>query len=262
MQLENKTIVLTGAAGGMGRAIAVALDKAGARLLLTDLAADRLQDLQCELGGCHQVVAADLGDAAGRAKLMDACHRVGSVDVLINAAGISEFTMLDSQIAERIEKQTTINLVVPMILCKEILPLLRQRPEAAIVNIGSTFGSIGYPGFAAYCANKFGLRGFTEALRRELADSPVKVLYLAPRATRTEMNSTAVNEMNLELGNAMDSPEIVAQALISVLKSGGKNRFIGWPEKLFVRLNGLVPGVVDRALRSQLPTIRRYANSE
>jgi len=88
------------------------------------------------------------------------------------------------------------------------------------------------------------------------------VLYLAPRATRTEMNSAAVNEMNRELGNAMDAPEIVAQALVSALVSDGKNRFIGWPEKLFVRLNGLVPGVVDRAMRRRLPAIRRFAESD
>jgi len=261
MQPKDKTIVLTGAAGGMGRAIAAALDAEGARLILTDLAADSLQQLKQQLGSGHQAVTADLSAEAGRADLMNAVQRTGSVDILINAAGISELTMLESQAVERIEKQTTINLVVPMILCKEILPYLRKRPEAAIVNIGSTFGSIGYPGFAAYCANKFGLRGFSEALRRELADSSVKVLYLAPRATRTEMNSTAVNEMNAELGNAMDSPEVVAQALLSVLKSNGKDRFIGWPEQLFVRLNGLMPGIIDRALRGQLPIIRRYANS-
>ncbi len=261
MQLKDKTIVLTGAAGGMGRAIATALDAEGACLLLTDLAADSLQQLKEQLGTRHQAVVADLSSEPGRADLMNAIKQTGSIDILINAAGISELTMLESQAVERIEKQTMINLVVPMILCKEMLPYLQMRPEAAIVNIGSTFGSIGYPGFAAYCANKFGLRGFSEALRRELADTAVKVLYLAPRATRTEMNSTAVNEMNTELGNTMDSPDVVAQALLSVLKSNCKDRFIGWPEQLFVRLNGLVPGIIDRALRNQLPVIQRYANS-
>jgi short-subunit dehydrogenase len=58
-----------------------------------------------------------------------------------------------------------------------------------VVNVGSTYGSIGYPGYASYCATKFALRGFSEALRRELADTRVGVLYVAPRATRTSMNS-------------------------------------------------------------------------
>jgi len=60
---------------------------------------------------------------------------------------------------------------------------LRSRSEAAVVNIGSTFGSIGHPGFATYCASKFGLRGFTETLRRELSDTGIQVFYIAPRAT-------------------------------------------------------------------------------
>ena len=96
-----------------------------------------------------------------------------------------------------------------MLLCQGLLPLLRNRPEAAIVNIGSTFGSIGHPGFATYCASKFGLRGFTETLRRELADTEVQVYYVAPRATRTDMNSAAVVQLNEELGNAMDPPDVV-----------------------------------------------------
>jgi short-subunit dehydrogenase len=173
---------------------------------------------------------------------------------------MSEFTWFEKQNAARLEKMTMINLVVPMLLCQSLLPMLKGRPDAAIVNIGSTFGSIGHPGFATYCANKFGLRGFTEALRRELSDLPLRILYLAPRATRTDMNSAAVDGLNEELGNAVDDPQVVVKSLLSLLKSGAtKPHFIGWPERLFVRLNGLAPGIIDRAMRSRLPVIRRYA---
>jgi len=262
MKLEGKNIVLTGAAGGMGQAIATALAAQGARLLLADLSVAGLKSVQRRLGGGHETVAADLCSTEGRTTLLDAAAGLGTVDILINAAGISEFALLENQSAEKIEKLTMINLVVPMILCKELLPALKRRPQAVIVNMGSTFGSIGHPGFTTYCADKFGLRGFSEALRRELADSTVRVLYLAPRATRTDMNSAAVNDMNRALGVAMDTPEVVATSLVEALKSGGKNRFIGWPEKLFVRLNGLVPGLVDRAMLGRLPVIRRFAESE
>ena len=104
------------------------------------------------------------------------------------------------------------------------------------------------------------MRGFTEALRRELADTTVRVQYLAPRATRTAMNPVAVERMNLTLGVAMDAPERVARAACDMLEQGRRDAVIGWPEKLFVRINALWPRVVDGSLRKQLPVIRRYAS--
>jgi len=141
-----------------------------------------------------------------------------------------------------------------------MLPLLKTRAQAAIVNIGSTFGSIGHPGFASYCASKFGLRGFTEALRREVSDTNIQVFYIAPRAVQTDMNSAAVVQLNRELGNTMGEPAVVVDALLRLLtKNAGGDYFLGWPEKLFVRLNGLLPKVVDGALSKQLTTIKRLA---
>jgi short-subunit dehydrogenase len=103
------------------------------------------------------------------------------------------------------------------------------------------------------------LRGFTEALQRELADSPVRVSYLAPRATRTDMNSAAVTALNEALGNATDEPEHVADELMKVLGERRHQRYMGWPEGLFVRLNGLFPGVVHNAITRKLPLIRHHA---
>ena len=111
-----------------------------------------------------------------------------------------------------------------------------------------------------YCASKAGLRAFTEALRRELADTPLKVMYLAPRATQTTLNDERVVAMNKALGNAVDSPALVADAVTGMIVRGNQNQlFIGWPEKLFARLNQLLPGMVDGALGKQLETIKRFA---
>jgi short-subunit dehydrogenase len=123
-------------------------------------------------------------------------------------------------------------------------------------------GYLGYPGHAAYCASKFALRGFSEALRRELADGPVRVTYFAPRATRTAMNGRAVAELNAELGIAMDDPAQVADALVALLRRPAAERLLGMPESLFARLNQVVPGLVDRALRRQLPLIRKHAKGD
>ena len=260
MQLTGKKILLTGAAGGMGAIVATKLAALDAQLILTDLNHSRLESIVSTLKGDHMAVAADLSNEQEFQMVTEKCRAAGDIDILINAAGLSDYSLLENQSPQKIDLTLHLNLFVPVRLSQALLPVLRSRPEAAIVNIGSTFGSIGHPGFATYCASKFGLRGFSEALRRELADSQVRVFYVAPRAMRTEMNSAAVVQLNEELGNAMDDPELVASQILHLLtqRSGG-DYFLGWPEKLFVRLNSLLPGIVDGALGKQLPTIKRLA---
>ena len=257
MQLAGKRFVLTGAAGGIGQAFAVKLAAAGAQLLLVSRSEDAIEELRQRLPGTgHSVVAADLASAAGRAALLVAAG--DGVDGLINNAGISFFGFLNDQTEAQLRQTLELNLLVPMLLVRDLLPALQAR-GGTIVNVGSTFGSIGFPGQAAYSGSKFGLRGFTEALRRELADSGVTVQYLAPRATDTQMNSAGVQAMNRELGAVMDLPERVAGELMALLAGNDGVRFVGWPERLFIKLNSVFPGMVDKALRRQLPVVRRHA---
>ncbi len=131
-----------------------------------------------------------------------------------------------------------------------------------MVVIGSTFGSLGYPGFAAYSASKFGLRGLMEALSREYADTSLRFQYLAPRATRTAFNTPAVDALNAELKVASDPPQDVAEKLVRSIIRGETRRQLGWPEKLFVRINGILPSLVDSSLRGQLSIIRRHAQRQ
>ena len=231
----------------------------GARLLLAGRQADALSDLARRYPGQVSVVQADLRLREGRDAVDMAVDRLGGVNCLVNAAGVNQFAMLERQDEEAIADLLALNVTATMQLTRRMLPWLRKAPEALVVNVGSTFGSIGYPGFTAYCASKFAVRGFSEALRRELADSRVKVLYVAPRATRTAMNAAPVVAMNDELKVAMDPPREVAAQIVRAIASGREELYLGWPEKLFVKLNGLLPRLVDQALRSQLPTIQRFA---
>lgn len=260
MNLNDKTVLLTGATGGIGEAIAHTLAQAGAKLILTARNADKLQSLQTSLsGGPHALVVADLSVISEREKLVEQATQAG-VDILINNAGINHLQWFAEADADSIDQQIHTNLLVPMQLTRELLPALQQRPEAVIVNMGSILGSIGFAGLVAYSTSKFALRGFSEALRRELADTRVKVLCLAPRATATAIHTDAMTQMNKELGSAVDSPEWVAQQLRKCLEQGRlHNYYLGWPEKLFVRLNGLLPKMVDGSLLKQLPIIKRYA---
>lgn len=257
-QLCGKQVLLTGATGGIGQAIASQLAAAGARLLLVARQPEALTALSQQLPGQHRCFSADLTNEDELAALIAYIKNTGGIDVLINNAGVSQFALTADQ---NYRSQLALNLLAPMQLCQLLLPELLQRPAATIVNIGSAFGSIGYPGFSGYCASKFGLRGFTEALSREVATKAMRVLYFAPRATATAMNSQAVVAMNQALNNTMDSPDTVVQALMRQLQTGQRRWYLGWPEKLFVRLNALLPELVDRAIAAKVAVIRHYASS-
>jgi len=260
VNLAGARVLITGGAGGIGSAIAAEFLAAGASVMLADMNEAGLAAAAARLGvpGRVTTAVANLTDAAGRTGLCEQAAAWG-VNVLVNNAGVNHFGMYDELTAAQVAQTVSINVLAPMLLVHELLPCLKRQPEAHILNMGSVFGNIGYPGYAAYSASKFAIRGLSEALRRELADSPVRVHYLAPRATRTPINSPAVEAMNAELKVAMDPPEVVGRAARAILEQGGATAVVGWPEKLFARVNALLPGVVDGAIIKQLPVIRRYA---
>ncbi|EJN6953959.1 SDR family oxidoreductase [Aeromonas hydrophila] len=259
MKLEGKLVLLTGASGGIGEALAQELAAQGAHLLLHGRRASALERLRKELPHPerHQTVIADLGSPQERAKLLQHPALDEGLDVLINNAGCNQFAWLEDQSSEQVERQLLLNVEAPIQLTRMLLPRLRK--PAVIMNVGSSFGAIGYAGYSVYCASKFALRGFSEALGRELEGTGIQVLHFAPRATRTRLNSEAAYEMNAELGTHTDSPQDVAEEAVIALCNENRRSWLGWPEKLFVRLNGLLPGLVDRALAKQKPIIERYA---
>ncbi|MBB2495190.1 SDR family oxidoreductase [Aquipseudomonas ullengensis] len=261
MRLPESRVVLTGASGGIGLALAEALCAGGAQLLAVSRQGQALDELCLRYPEQVRRVEADLTTVGGRLAVVDAARAMGGLNLLINAAGINRFALLeqldDGEIAEMLE----LNVIATLQLTRALLPLLRQPRRALVVNVGSTYGSIGYPGYAAYCASKFALRGFSEALRRELADTAVGVLYVAPRATRTAMNSSEAVALNEALKVSMDSPASVAAEVIAAVVANRSELYLGWPEKFFVRLNSMLPGLVDRALRKQLPLIRHFSQT-
>ena len=259
MSISGKKIVLTGATGGIGLAMARELDHAGARLLLSGRSDQKLQDLLATLKGkANASVVADLTSPQGVLSLT-AKAQAFRAEILINCLGVNQLATLDETKEEDTVNIMATNLIAPINVCRSLLPGLKTQPQSTIINVGSILGSIGYPGSTLYCASKFGLRGFTEALRRELSDTQVRVVYFAPRATNTSLNTLEMNQMNVELGNDVDSPETVAKKLVHLLESGkSTNRYLGWPEKLFVFINSLFPAMVDNAVSKKLATIKRY----
>ena len=254
-------VLLTGATGGIGLQTATLLATRGANLLLTARDERRLSGLRDtlrEFGSRVETVAADIATAEGRQRVTAAAHAYsGGIDVLINNAGVNRFDLLDRQSDRDLEAIVNTNLLAPMLLTQRLLPLLRQRANAIVLNVGSIVGSIGMPGQVAYCSSKFGLHGFSEALRRELEGSSMSVLYVAPRSTDTDMNDPLMREMNELTGVRTDDSAAVARQLVGAITDNKRERFIGWPERLFVKINALLPGLVDRSLRKQVRLLDR-----
>ena len=184
---SEKIVVITGAGGGFGRHLTRQLRALGARLVLTDLE-DGLLSGAAEDAGSALVasVLSDLSTEAGAAIVADACRRAGVVpDVLVNNAGIGLGGRPDHVPRERWETLMQLNLLAPMRLTAMFLPGMVVRGSGHIVNISSLAGWIGSQGLSAYCASKFGLRGFGEALAVDLEGTGVQVTNIYPCFSRT-----------------------------------------------------------------------------
>lgn len=259
--MKDKRIILTGAGGGIGSQLAGMLASSGARLALVDLNEEALKALQLKPGpGSSIEIAADITRAEDRARIVaQTLQAFGGIDILINAAGINPFGIYAEQDDGLIEKTLQVNTLAPMLLTRAVLPVMLAGNSGQIVNIGSVFGSIAFAWFSAYSASKYALRGFSQSLRRELADTGIAVTYVAPRAVRTAINSEQVYEMARVTGTRIDEPEAVARRILKAVRARSKECYIGFPESLFVRINAVLPGLVDRALHKQNRKARNFA---
>lgn len=263
MRLEGRRVILTGASGGIGRATARLLAERGAWLVLSGRQRESLESLAGEIrsaGGRVDVVVSDLTQPDGpRALVRRTLEFDPLVDMLVNCAGTSWFAPFEDTPEAVLERLWHTNVLVPMRLVQEVLPHMREKRSGMIVNVGSIFGSIGFPCFAGYSSTKFALRGFSEALRRELRGTGIRVLYFAPRYTRTAINTESVQRMAMAVKMRQDEPEDVARALVAAIERNARERFLGLPERFFVGLNGLLPRLVDGALGRQSQEMRPFA---
>ncbi len=182
MELAGKTVLLTGATGGLGRAIAVALAERGAKLILSGRRQTDLDELALGLpGGPHRTVVADLAEEGEALRLLEA---TGDVDVLVANAGLPGSGELDSFSQEQIERALRVNLETPIRMARELVPRLVDRGAGHLVFISSLSGKAATARASIYCATKFGLRGFALALREDLRDSGVGVSVVMPGTIR------------------------------------------------------------------------------
>ncbi len=263
MNWKKQTIVITGAYGGLGKALAQTFYELGADLILIGRDKNKLQTMQESFSNDVEIFVGDVTASESVEKLSALLkNKQNQNHMLINNAAVNHTAFLSDSTTGDIEETLQVNLLAPILLTQKLLPWLKAADKAQIINIGSSFGAIGYPGFSVYSASKFGLRGFTQALSRELSDTQISVSYLAPRAMSTEINSTAVNQMNSELGNAVDDPVDIALMVVQSIEKNHTEKFYGWPEKLFVKINALLPSMVSKAIKKDHSTIEKFLKNE
>jgi NAD(P)-dependent dehydrogenase (short-subunit alcohol dehydrogenase family) len=255
MQFEGKRAVITGAGSGIGRALAIEGSEKGIRLALMGRRREALDQTLSKLTGTgHFVVTGDITKAADRLSLMVAVEKQwGGLDILANNAGVIPFGPLIETTDDQLQAAIDTNLLGPMALVREALPLLR-REKGRVVNIGSVLGDIPYPLFAAYSATKAGLRGFSIALRRELAPLGIGVTYAALRATRTPA-SDPLQALIEPFDMKLDAPEAVAKFVWNAVARDANSVYPKGPERLFVLLQHLLPNVVDKSIAKQLSKV-------
>ncbi|MCJ7706255.1 MAG: SDR family oxidoreductase, partial [Anaerolineales bacterium] len=186
-ELEGRAALITGASSGIGEAAAQALAKRGCSLILAARRLDLLQALAERLGSGTQAVPClpvqlDVTDLSTIQRAVEiGIGRFGQIDVLVNNAGVGRLDWLDQMDpAEGIERQIRVNLIGLAQVTRAVLPSMLSRHEGHIINVGSVASLIGSPTYSIYAASKFGVRGFSEALRREVAGFGVRVSVIYP----------------------------------------------------------------------------------
>ncbi len=249
-KLAGRVIVITGASRGIGRSLAIRMARAGARLVLT---ARRVDQLEKTAAACQAarpdveilIVPADITRAAQREALVrSAVDRFGHIDILINNAGIIQGGTLAGVSPESVCRQIETNLISPMLLTQLVLPGMLERRAGHIVNVGSAASRHAMPFFAAYSASKYGLLGFTDSLRRELADYGVRVTFAGPGYTDTDMVAHARQAWR-RMGFQMMPPDRVARRIAEGIILEQASVHVGMIETLGAWLNPVAPGLLD-----------------
>jgi short-subunit dehydrogenase len=238
MKIEGRSVVLTGATGGLGQAIARALARRGARLTLTGRRVEVLEPLAAELGA--GVLAVDLTD---REAVTGLAKRVGGCDILVANAGLPGTGRLDELGVDAIDRVLDVNLRAPMLLARSASTGMRERSGGHIVLVSSLSGLAPSPFASVYGATKAGLRGFGLALREELRGTGigVSIVYPGPISNAGMFAETGVT---LPARVGMSTPEDVARAVVRSIESNRAEVMVApLPMKAAIPLALVAPGV-------------------
>lgn len=245
-QFEGQVVIITGGGRGIGRATALEFAAEGATVVICgrrmdalDTAVRECQETGAQAEALHCDVAIDEELVALVKTTMD---HYGRIDVLVNNAGVVAGGRLDEIGRDDVGRMVGVNVWAPIRLSQLVLPHMRAAGRGAIVNVSSLAGRMGVPYYATYCASKFALRGFSEALRREVAPDGIHVVAVFPGGTATDMLETVEFE---HLGLSIATAEQVGRAIVRGVRWRQPEIFIGIGDSLISRWNDMSPWAFD-----------------
>lgn len=214
--MAEKVVVVTGAARGIGRAIAIELLESGFFAALCSRNLQTMASLETEISsfaGSFMISSVDISveEDVGRF-ISSVAEKKGKIDVLINNAGVVHTGPVEKTDTEQWDEMMAVNAKGTFLMVKHALPLIPRGGH--IVNIGSNASKKGFPGWAAYCASKFAVLGFTNSLREEVRERGIKVSAVLPGPTKTDIWDSLGGEWDRA---KMMSPEITAKTVLSVI---------------------------------------------
>jgi short-subunit dehydrogenase len=251
MNLTGKNVIVTGASSGIGRATALEMARRGAHLVLAARRTEQLKQVavECRALGVRAVaVATDVTKPEDCARLAEAA---GVVDVLVNNAGFAIFDAVADAKTNDLHGMMETNYFGTVNCTKAVLPGMLERRSGTIVNVSSITGIMGFARMSGYCATKFAVIGFTEALRDEVMDRGVRVALVCPGTTETEFFVTAEREKMPGASRLMPgvSPERVARAVCNAAEDGRYRRMLPLLGAVYMRLKEFFPRFAHLLMR-------------
>ncbi len=254
MNVQGKTVLITGASRGIGRAIAIELAQQGAkRLLLVARDRQRLAEVadQIEALGTEAItLALDMAQLVEvNIAIAQAWRDFGPIHLLVNCAGVAhQAPFLKSQLPH-VQQEIAINLMGMYAMTRLVARRMATQGEGTIVNVSSLMGKIAAPTMATYSATKFAIVGFTQALRGELAAHNIRVIALLPSLTDTDM----VRELQWFRWMVPLSPQQVAKTLVTGLHKESPEILVGWQSHLAMWCNRIAPWLLEIILLMAAP---------
>lgn len=252
--IQDMRTIVTGASSGIGREIALELGRHGAKLIVTARREERLQGLLAELHDLQadaRVVIGDIVDASTRESLLSTAQdEFGGLDLLINNAGIGAIGPFMQADEERLRRVMEVNFFAPLELIRSSVPLLREGARPMIVNVSSVLGHRAVPKKSEYCASKFAMHGFSDALRCELAADEIDVLLVSPSTTSSEFFDKVIDSNSNSPGPASSAmlPNAVARKTVRAIRSGKHEIILTPGGKMLVWLDRLCPPLMNRLI--------------
>ncbi len=249
--LSNLRVLVTGASSGIGRELVLELARQGSRVVAMARREERLVALEEDAksrGHSIQVFSGDVTDPRLRLAALEFCQeKLGGLDCLVNNAGIGAIGPFEQASEERLRNIMEVNFFAPVEFTRAALPLLRKGKHPLIVNVSSVLGHRAVPFKSEYCASKFALHGFSDALRAELAGEKMDVLLVSPGTTQSEFFDHVLGDKAKPRGRfgAM-TPAKVARRIAWAMRSGRHEIILPVGGRLLVWLDRLCPPLADR----------------